>query len=88
MSEQPQHDVAVLGCGNMGSAIARTALASGHRTVVWNRTLARTLLLQNAGATVATSPGNAIASERARSAYDAPWRIAASRSPALASALM
>jgi 3-hydroxyisobutyrate dehydrogenase-like beta-hydroxyacid dehydrogenase len=62
MPKQHQHDVAVLGCGNMGSAIARTALAAGHRTVIWNRTPARALPLRDVGAAVATSAGDAIAS--------------------------
>lgn len=37
-SETPTADVAVLGCGNLGSAIARTFAANGHDVVVWNRT--------------------------------------------------
>lgn len=35
---EPTVDVAVLGCGNMGSAIARTLSSAGHSVVVWNRT--------------------------------------------------
>lgn len=31
-------EVAVLGCGNMGSALARTLAGAGHSVVVWNRT--------------------------------------------------
>lgn len=62
MPHHQQHDVAVLGCGNMGSAIARTALAAGRRTVVWNRTAARALPLEGVGATVAVSEAEAIAS--------------------------
>lgn len=62
MSDHHQHDVAVLGCGNMGRAIALTALTAGHRTVVWNRTPARALPLEDAGATVAPSVVDAITS--------------------------
>ena len=40
MAEQ-QYDVAVLGCGIMGSAIARRARRSGLRTVAWDRLIER-----------------------------------------------
>jgi 3-hydroxyisobutyrate dehydrogenase-like beta-hydroxyacid dehydrogenase len=40
----------VLGCGNMGAAIARALLASGRRVVVWNRTTERTRALVDEGA--------------------------------------
>jgi 3-hydroxyisobutyrate dehydrogenase-like beta-hydroxyacid dehydrogenase len=53
-------DVAVLGCGNMGSAIARALLAKGRRVVVWNRTAARAEALAGDGAEVGASVVGAI----------------------------
>ncbi|MGI5241030.1 NAD(P)-dependent oxidoreductase [Dactylosporangium sp. CA-139066] len=43
-------DIAVLGMGNMGRAIARRLLAGGHRVTVWNRTEGRATELVYAGA--------------------------------------
>lgn len=43
-------DVAILGCGNMGTAFARALLASGRTVAVWNRTAARAHTLTSAGA--------------------------------------
>lgn len=45
--------VTVLGLGAMGSALARSFLAAGHPTTVWNRTPARAAPLATAGAAVA-----------------------------------
>ena len=55
-----QCDVAVLGCGNMGSAIVRAALATGRRVAVWNRTLARSHALAANRAVVMESAHDAI----------------------------
>ncbi|MEZ5922835.1 MAG: NAD(P)-binding domain-containing protein [Hyphomicrobiaceae bacterium] len=52
--------VSVIGCGAMGSALARAFLAGGHRTTVWNRTLEKALPLVEAGAYRAESVGGAI----------------------------
>jgi 3-hydroxyisobutyrate dehydrogenase-like beta-hydroxyacid dehydrogenase len=49
-----QFDVAVIGCGNMGSAIARTALAKQQSVAIWNRNPERAIRLVDAGATVVT----------------------------------
>src|SRR3954454_12613393 len=54
-------DVAVLGLGRMGSALARTLVASGAEVVVWNRAPERTGPLAAAGATVAATPAVAVA---------------------------
>ncbi|MFC3499867.1 NAD(P)-dependent oxidoreductase [Micromonospora krabiensis] len=54
-------EIAVLGTGQMGAAIARRLLATGHHTTVWNRTPARAAALADAGATVATTPTQAVA---------------------------
>lgn len=58
------HDVAVLGCGNMGSAFVRALLKSGHSTVAWNRTPARAEALAADGAKVLTSSDEALATAR------------------------
>lgn len=61
-NESAKFDVAVLGCGNMGSAIARAALASGRRVAVWNRTAERAQALAEHGAGVLESAADAIKS--------------------------
>lgn len=51
--------VAVLGMGAMGSRMAHNLLKSGHRVVVYNRTVSRSASLKDKGATVAQSPREA-----------------------------
>lgn len=53
--------VGFIGLGNMGSEMARNLTKAGHRLVVYNRTRSRAEKLQDAGATVAGSPGEAAA---------------------------
>jgi 3-hydroxyisobutyrate dehydrogenase-like beta-hydroxyacid dehydrogenase len=53
--------VTVLGLGAMGTALARTFLAAGHPTTVWNRTPGRSPELDDLGAVRAKSVGDAIA---------------------------
>ncbi|MFI6828646.1 NAD(P)-dependent oxidoreductase [Kribbella sp. NPDC050241] len=53
--------VTVLGLGAMGTALARTFLAAGHPTTVWNRTPGRSPELDALGAVRATSPAEAVA---------------------------
>ncbi|NKE58938.1 NAD(P)-dependent oxidoreductase [Lentzea sp. PSKA42] len=48
-------DVAVLGLGQMGSALASAFLRAGHRVTVWNRSSARTAPLVAQGAHAASS---------------------------------
>lgn len=61
MSTQPASaDVAILGLGNMGHALADAQLRSGRRVVVWNRTAARADALVARGAALADSPTAAI----------------------------
>lgn len=55
------HGVAVLGCGNMGSAMARALLAVDRRVVVWNRTSERADTLAADGAEVRSTPDEALA---------------------------
>lgn len=54
-------DVAVLGLGIMGHAMARNFLAGGHRVTVWNRSSGRADDLVAEGALTATTPGEAAA---------------------------
>ncbi|MEV6241894.1 NAD(P)-binding domain-containing protein [Lentzea sp. NPDC051838] len=56
-----QYDVAVLGLGQMGSALAEAFLKAGHRVTVWNRTEAKTAPLVAQGAHAASS---ALAAQR------------------------
>lgn len=61
MSGEARPSVAVLGLGLMGSAIAKTFLAAGHPTVVWNRTGTKAEALAGLGATRASSAAAAVA---------------------------
>ncbi|WP_415095019.1 NAD(P)-binding domain-containing protein [Nocardioides sp.] len=49
MSES--HDIVVLGCGLMGSALARAFAAAGHATGAWNRTYEKAEALAPRGVT-------------------------------------
>ncbi|MEV5814848.1 NAD(P)-dependent oxidoreductase [Streptomyces mutabilis] len=51
----------LLGLGAMGTALARTWLAAGHRLTVWNRNPARAAALAAEGALVADSAAEAVA---------------------------
>ena len=53
-------DVAVLGTGIMGSAMARNLVAAGLRTTVWDHSASATEALATAGATVASSSEEAV----------------------------
>lgn len=53
--------IALLGCGLMGQPMARRLLAAGHRLSAWNRTRAKAEALLPDGATVASSPAEAVA---------------------------
>ncbi|MFJ2740554.1 NAD(P)-dependent oxidoreductase [Streptomyces sp. NPDC087440] len=55
----PKLPVTVLGLGPMGQALARTFLAAGHPTTVWNRTASRADSLVAEGAVLAPSPADA-----------------------------
>lgn len=57
--------VSVLGLGAMGTALAQTFLRQGCRTVVWNRTPAKTERLVQQGAQAAGSAAEAIAASPA-----------------------
>jgi 3-hydroxyisobutyrate dehydrogenase-like beta-hydroxyacid dehydrogenase len=53
--------IAFLGMGSMGSRMAINLINAGHEVCVWNREPQRTLALQEAGASVATTPREAAA---------------------------
>lgn len=53
--------VAVLGLGIMGGAMARRLVDAGHGVRVWNRTPEKARPVAEAGATVAGTPGEAVA---------------------------
>lgn len=53
--------VAVLGLGKMGTPIAVTLLAAGHRVAVWNRSAGRTAPLVERGAVAAPTVAAAVA---------------------------
>jgi 3-hydroxyisobutyrate dehydrogenase len=55
-----QVDVAVLGTGIMGSAMARNLVAAGLRTTVWDRSQQATEALADAGAETAATPQVAV----------------------------
>ncbi|MGW5381361.1 NAD(P)-dependent oxidoreductase [Nocardia sp. NPDC003963] len=61
MSDESPTPVTVLGLGLMGSAIAKTFLAAGHPTTVWNRTPAKAEALGEFGAEYVTSVTEAVA---------------------------
>ncbi len=54
-------NLAVLGLGNMGSALAHCLLKAGYTVSVWNRTLSKADPLVEAGAQVCASPDEAVA---------------------------
>ncbi|MET0865454.1 MAG: NAD(P)-dependent oxidoreductase, partial [Nakamurella sp.] len=53
--------VTVLGTGIMGAGVAGSLLRAGHDVTVWNRDGGKTRPLAEAGATVASSPAQAVA---------------------------
>lgn len=52
-------DIAVIGLGQMGSAIARNILKAGHRLTVWNRSPGKAEALVAEGARLAATPREA-----------------------------
>jgi len=52
-------NIAFLGLGSMGSAMAGNLLKAGHRVTVWNRNPAAAATLKEAGATLAETPAAA-----------------------------
>jgi 3-hydroxyisobutyrate dehydrogenase len=60
-TENLRTEVAVLGTGIMGSAMARNLVAADLRTTVWDRSASATAALSQAGALAAASPDEAVA---------------------------
>lgn len=60
MQAIPSNDIAVLGCGNMGAALARQFAASGKSVVVWNRSPARAMALRGPNIAVAATAQSAV----------------------------
>ncbi|WP_411146212.1 NAD(P)-dependent oxidoreductase [Streptomyces sp. x-80] len=58
------HDVAVIGCGLMGAALARAFAKSGYSVAVWNRTPERAEALAGEGIRPVRSVGDAVGSSR------------------------
>jgi 3-hydroxyisobutyrate dehydrogenase-like beta-hydroxyacid dehydrogenase len=54
-------NIAFIGLGNMGSAMARNLIKAGHTLTVFNRTRSRADELKHLGARVAAAPGEAAA---------------------------
>lgn len=54
-------NVTVLGLGSMGSALAHCLLRAGYDVSVWNRTVGKTKALADLGASVCSSPDEAVA---------------------------
>ena len=52
-------NIAFIGLGNMGSAMATNLIKAGHTLSVYNRTRARADELKSLGARVAATPGEA-----------------------------
>lgn len=57
----PTHEVAVVGCGLMGSALARILAGRGHAVVVWNRTHSRAVALEGPNIQAVKSADDAVA---------------------------
>jgi len=55
MNNKPQSVVGFIGLGSMGEPMALNLARSGTPLIVWNRTLAKSELLETVGATVAAS---------------------------------
>ena len=55
-----KHSKAVIGLGNMGSAIADALISKEHQVTVWNRSPEKASNLVESGATLADSPADAL----------------------------
>ena len=52
--------ITVLGTGAMGSLMAMSLIKAGHQVTVWNRTLEKTQVIEQAGAKIAITPVAAV----------------------------
>ncbi|MFD5178184.1 NAD(P)-binding domain-containing protein [Nocardia sp. NPDC058379] len=71
------HEVVVIGCGLMGSAIARALAATGRSVAAWNRTHSKAAALAADGVTAVRDIGDAIAAAPlvigCTTGYDTLW---------------
>jgi 3-hydroxyisobutyrate dehydrogenase-like beta-hydroxyacid dehydrogenase len=71
--------VSIIGVGDMGGALARTALAAGYQVTLWNRSAARIEPFRDTGARIAESPADAVAASSVSvlilADYAAAWEV-------------
>lgn len=71
--------VSIIGVGDMGTALASTALAAGYEVTLWNRTAARAERFRDTAARIADSPANAVAASSVSvlivADYAAAWEV-------------
>jgi 3-hydroxyisobutyrate dehydrogenase-like beta-hydroxyacid dehydrogenase len=60
ISQRHRMNIAFLGLGNMGVAMATNLLKAGHQLTVYNRTASKAAALKELGATVAATPAEAV----------------------------
>ncbi|GGQ91801.1 NAD(P)-binding domain-containing protein [Streptomyces flaveolus] len=64
MGSTKKYDVLVIGCGLMGSALARTLAGRGYSVAAWNRSPHRALALAESGVSPVDSPVEAVPAAR------------------------
>ncbi|MEV0600290.1 NAD(P)-binding domain-containing protein [Streptomyces sp. NPDC050315] len=64
MGSTKKYDVLVIGCGLMGSALARTLAGRGYSVAAWNRSPERALALAESGVSPVDSPDEAVPASR------------------------
>lgn len=74
-----ENTVSIIGVGDMGTALASTALAAGYRLTLWNRTAARVEPFRDSTAQIADSPADAVAASSVSvlilADYAAAWEV-------------
>lgn len=71
--------VSIIGVGDMGAALASTALAAGYAVTLWNRTPARVEPFRDTAARIADAPADAVAASSVSvlilADYAAAWEV-------------
>jgi 3-hydroxyisobutyrate dehydrogenase-like beta-hydroxyacid dehydrogenase len=71
--------VSIVGVGDMGKALASTALDAGYRVTLWNRTAARVEPFRDTSARIADSPADAVGASSVSvlilADYAAAWEV-------------